>query len=81
MMPRGSEDADPGAQNRYQFFMMPRGSEDADPGAQNRYHVVIPVPYFCFNTGTVILHFQADPRPRLKNFYERIHKLKSESKV
>ena len=35
MMPRGSEDADPGAQNRYQFFMMPRGSEDADPGAQN----------------------------------------------
>jgi hypothetical protein len=37
MMPRGSEDADPGAQNRYQFFMMPRGSEDADPGAQNRY--------------------------------------------
>jgi len=21
MMPRGSEDADPGAQNRYQFFM------------------------------------------------------------
>jgi hypothetical protein len=80
-MPRGSADADPGAQNRYQFFMMPRGSEDADPGAQNRYHVVIPVPYFCFNTGTVILHFQADPRPRLKNFYERIHKLKSESKV
>jgi hypothetical protein len=47
MMPRGSEDADPGAQNRYQFFMMPRGSEDADPGAQNR--------YFCFNTGTVFL--------------------------
>jgi hypothetical protein len=30
-------DADPGAQNRDQFFMMPRGSEDADPGAQNRY--------------------------------------------
>jgi hypothetical protein len=56
-MPRGSEDADPGAQNRYQFFMMPRGSEDADPGAQNRYRcltfVLKPVPYFCFSTGPV----------------------------
>jgi hypothetical protein len=55
MMPRGSGIADPGAQNRYQFSMMPRGSGIADPGAQNRYQSFMPVPHFCFNTGTVFL--------------------------
>jgi hypothetical protein len=63
MMPRGSGDADPGAQNRYQISMMPHGSGDADPGAQNRYQfsmlvphfVLISVPCFWFNTGTLPL--------------------------
>ena len=55
VMPCGSGIADPVAQNRYQFSMMPRGSGIADPGAQNRYQSFMPVPHFCFNTGTVLL--------------------------